>query len=121
MDIQKRIYHTIIDSIFPHKDTIYIWSDTPKKDKFFSNMKNVTLVKTPQEADFLVIKHSLDIKSKGLKFASSYKILKYYKDDILGGFYWQKGRPNILFLEKNLEKHHIILPKSMHDYIESDL
>ena len=82
---------------------------------------NVIIVKTPQEADFLIIKHSLNIKSNGLKFANSYKILKYYRESVIGGFYWQKGRPNILFLEKNLEHNHLILPESMQEYIESDL
>jgi len=45
----------------------------------------------------------------------------YYKKDIVGGFYWQKGRPNILFLKDNIDKYNIKLPSSMKQYIESEL
>jgi hypothetical protein len=44
------------------------------------------------------------------------------KDDrIVGAFFWQKGRPNLLFLRGRLEKAHIILGREFDKYIEDEL
>jgi hypothetical protein len=121
IQIEQKIYQVILSAIFPYDKHIYVWTDTPEKTDFLNSITNVKVVKTPKEADFLILDHTRDIQSDALKFASSYKMLKYYKKDIIGGFYWQKGRPNILFLRDNLQKKYIKLPESMQEYIENDL
>ncbi len=119
--IEQKIYDTILKAVFSHKNSINIWTDSSKKTKFLKLLRYVVIVDTPENADFLIINNTKNIQSNGLKFASSYKMLKYYKNDVIGGFYWQKGRPNILFLRDNLQKKHIFLPETMQEYIENRL
>lgn len=39
--------------------------------------------------------------------------------NVTGAFFWQKGRPNILFYQKRLDKHNIKLDSSFNKYIEN--
>ena len=120
-DVERQIYQNIFHAIFPEKSTIYIWSDDKEKVQLFKNIDKVVVVDAMQKADLLVVCRRLNIKSSRLKFACSYTTLKHYKKSVIGGFYWQKGRPNLLFLAPNLKKEHITLPKSLHQYIDSRL
>ena len=40
--------------------------------------------------------------------------------DVIGAFFWQKGRPNILFYRDRLAKKHIKLDASFEKYIEDE-
>ena len=120
-DIEKKIYTLIIHSVFPTKQEIKIWTDDSKKMSLLNKISSVKLIKDPGNADLLIVKNSLKTPSQALIFTSTYRALEHHEDKAIGGFYWQKGRPNILFLEPNLKKHHIILPNSMDEYLESSL
>ncbi len=118
-DTEKKIYKTILSSIFPKKSTILVWSDNPQKQKILSEIKNVKIADSEEDADILIINKSYDINATNKKiFADGYLVFKHYKDDIIGGFYWQKGRPNLIFLKKNLIDHNISLPNTLKNYIE---
>ncbi len=118
-DTEKKIYKTILSSIFPKKSTILVWSDNPKKQKILSKIANVKIIQNKDDADILIINKSYDINATNKKiFADGYLVFKHYKDAIIGGFYWQKGRPNLIFLRKNLKDHNISLPNSLKNYIE---
>jgi len=121
LEIEKKIYKTIIYSLFPHKEIIKVWSDDKRKKSFLISIQNITIVKNPKNADILIINKPLKHIPNKIIFITNYPILKKYKDIAIGGFYWQKGRPNIIFLEKNLKRFHLNLPQSMQEYIEEDL
>ena len=78
IQVEQKIYNTILDAVFPDNDHIYVWTDVPTKAKLLESIVNVKIVDTPEEADFLILNHTRNIKTNALKFASSYKMLKYY-------------------------------------------
>jgi len=121
INTERRIYQHILHALYPHKESIAIWSDDKSKKAILQNIPKVKLVQDPKKADFVLLNKEKGIDTKGLIFVTDYHLLKYYNKDAIGGFYWQKGRPNILFLKSNLKKHHITLPPNMQEYVEDTL
>jgi len=119
-EYELKILSTIADALFPNTKVVKVWTDTQKSTLFLEKMKKIQIVSTIAEAEILLLTKENDIKSKKMKFVTSYKLLKRYKNTTLGGFYWKKGRPNILFIRKNLIKYKRKLPKSMLKYIEDE-
>jgi len=113
---EVKIYHVIFSSLFPQKDLINVWSDSAKKKETLSQIKCIHFVELQKNADILLLSKTKNLTSDTMKFVTSYKLLKHYKQSAVGGFYWQKGRPNILFLKKNLQKYHLKLPPSLQEY-----
>jgi hypothetical protein len=116
---EVKLYDKIFSSMFPQKAVIKVWSDSDEKVSFLTKIPKVVIVNNQNEADILFVTKQKDIVSQKMKFVTSYQLLKKYRQSAVGGFYWKKGRPNILFLEANLNKYNISLPKSFNEYIES--
>ena len=96
-----RVYiHTNIYSIEQYPGDINIVTDCNKADiALLSTTKNL-----PPECN------------KKILFGSRYSHLK--NPNVIGSFFWQKGRPNILFYKQRLKKHNIKLNPSFDKYIE---
>ena len=120
-DVEAKIYNSILSAIFPTKSNIRVWVDQESKKNILNQIEKVQLVETPADADICLVLESKHLKTKKLMFVGSYSLLKHYKESTIGGFFWQKGRPNIMFLGTNLKKHHIELPTKFDRYIESEL
>ncbi len=121
LQTQREIYKTILSAIFPNKHTVYIWLDDPSKRDIFSKLRNIKIVTNRENADILIVYHTFDINATDKKiFADGYLVFKHYKEKIIGGFYWQKGRPNLVFIRKNLEDFNITLPKNLKEFIEDN-
>ncbi|UCN00631.1 hypothetical protein LCX93_01565 [Sulfurimonas sp. SWIR-19] len=119
-EYELKIYQAIFQALFPNKNVIHVWSDSQTTNRVFTKTRNIQLVTAPAQADILLLGTGENATNlNGLKFATNYKTFKKYKRSLIGGFYWQKGRPNIIFIKRNLEKYHITLPKSMSEYIEN--
>ena len=118
---ELKIYKTLLNNVFPKKQTIKVWSDCPEKKNMFSHLHNIIIVKNINNADIMIVQKQKNLPQNKIIFATNYLILKNYKKEAIGGFYWKKGRPNILFLKANLSRHHINLPPSFNDYIEDSL
>lgn len=85
-----------------------------------SKNKDIITVETCEEAD-IVILHSVDDLSSSC--AKKIVFTDYYKtylnnEDVVGAFFWQKGRPNIVFRREVLEEKSIILSSTFNKYIE---
>ncbi len=92
--------HTDIDSLRKYPGTINIVTDCEKAE--------IVLLSTTKE---------LPIKcNKKILFGSRYSHLK--NQNVVGSFFWQKGRPNILFYKKRLKKYNINLSPSLDKYID---
>jgi hypothetical protein len=115
-----KLYSSILESIFPDKKVIYVWTDLPKGNPIY-DIKKVIFVKEKNKADILMIQNITKIKTNKIKFALSYRVFNKYLHDIIGGFYWQKGRANLIFIKSNLDKYHIKLPHNMQTFIEHKL
>jgi putative cell wall-binding protein len=118
---EQKIYNLIFTGIFPHKYRVHVWVDDTKKREILSGMSKVIVVSSKKDADLLLVAKNFHIVSDKILFVSSYALLKHYRKSVVGGFYWKKGRPNLLFLRKNLSQHHITLPRSLQKYVEEEL
>jgi len=124
LEIEKEIYKIIIQSIFPHKKSITIWTDNPKEFDALIRLKNIKFITNPKYADIVFVSREnsfQNIPPKKIIFVNSYILLKKHKNEAIGGFFWQKGRPNIVFLRQNLQIHHINLSPDFQKYIEDEL
>ena len=121
LSYEAKIYRLTASVLFPNKKIIYVWTDSDKNSKVLRQIPTVKQVEEIEKADILFVTHRTDISSKTMKFVTSYKLLKRYKASAIGGFYWKKGRPNILFLDSSVKKYNVKLPESMHKYIEYKL
>ncbi len=96
--------------------SVYLHKGIESIEKYPGNLKIVTECK---DADIIILSTTSDIPkecSKKLLFGSRYSHLK--NPNVVGSFFWQKGRPNILFYQKRLNAHHIELDSSFNRYIE---
>jgi len=81
---------------------------------------NLNIVTECKDADIIILSTTKGIPkecSKKILFGSRYSHLK--NPNVIGSFFWQKGRPNILFYKKRLEKNNLKLDSSFDKYIEN--
>lgn len=55
-----------------------------------------------------------------LIFTTSLNVLRK-SPKAIGAFYWEYGRPKIVFIQPRLNHYHLTLPKSFHKYIVKDV
>jgi len=120
IESEKKIYKYLLHSIFPNKNIVKVWVDKKSKVPVLQN-RNTEVVQNKNDADILLLFYTKELQTEKILFAGSYKVLKNYKNKAIGGFFWQKGRPNILFLKQNLEKEGVTLPLKLNKYIKEDL
>ena len=80
---------------------------------------NINIVDDCKEADLVILSTTKNIPKEcegKILFGSRYSHMK--NPDVIGSFFWQKGRPNILFYKKRLKEHKIKLDSSFDRYIE---
>ncbi len=119
LEIEKGIYKTILEALFPSKSIVKVWSDEVSKNPLFASIEGVRVVQNKKDADILMLFHTYDIqKSDQAVFANGYLVLQRNKGNAVGGFYWQKGRPNLVFVKNKLQERGITLPKKLQSYIE---
>jgi len=86
-----------------------------------NSLKNLgyTMVNNAKDADFIILKykHKLNKNSNGKVFVLRYELLNEMPQSF-GAFYWQKGRPNIVFISPRVKKEHIKLSKELQEYEE---
>ena len=82
-----------------------------------------TLSATCEDANFIFINKNIDANSichakNTLYFTNNYR--KLLSDErYFGAFFWNKSRPNIVFIQRRLQARHIHLPSSFEQFIES--
>ena len=74
-----------------------------------------------EKADVVLLSSTKNIPTAcndKILFGTRYSHLK--NKHVIGSFFWQKGRPNILFYKDRLQKNHIKLDSSFDKYIETE-
>jgi len=72
------------------------------------------------EADIIIARSMKGLPmecTKKVIFGNSYRVLKS-SPQMVGAFFWSKGRPNIVFYKQRLERHGITLGDEYERYIE---
>lgn len=77
-------------------------------------------VTTCQEADVIIARSIQDLPKEcadKILFGNSYRELRS-TPQMVGAFFWSKGRPNIVFYQQRLQRHAITLGDEYTRYIE---
>ena len=116
LSTEKKIYESFFSALSPkEKPLIYTDKSIPSlqlvSEKF-------SLISDCTQADIIVMaQRPLDERCQDkIVFGTRYRHLR--EPYVVGAFFWQKGRPNIVFLEEALKKHKITLPPELEDYLE---
>ena len=123
-DIEERIYAKIFRTLIPKHQTINVYVDDPQKQEAIGKIPFVHLVPTMEQAHIIILtkpKHLSPKLCDKIILTGNYYLLKTYSSCATGGFFWHKGRPTILFLQSNLNRLHIHLPRSWKKYVEESL
>ena len=114
----QKLYVQILGSVFQERP-IVIFTDKDAQENF-QNTPIFQITNKCDKADVVVGSDysTLDEKCEDIPvFATSYKA---YIDNphSFGAFYWKKGRPQIHFNQKNIERFQLFLPKKFMKYVD---
>ena len=123
-----KMYHGIFSAL-SSKVTIFVYTNDKEYRDVFSYSKRIFLTNELEEADIALITDKRSLKSilyrlkvntnvskKPILFVTDYHFLKE-SDDIVGAFYWRKGRSQLLFIKKRLKQYDITLPKEYQGFL----
>ena len=100
IELYKKIFNTLFNK------NVKVYSD-----------KNIALnlVKDCKQADVLLIYNLKNLpKCDKPLFVTNYK--NFLNTDAIGAFYWRKGRPQLIFRLKTIQKYHLHLSKKLRKY-----
>ena len=116
--LESSIFNKLVSAVTKKTDAkVYFHKNIESLNKYPGELKVVT---DCTKADMVILSTNKDIPAtcKGkILFGTRYSHLK--NKEVIGAFFWQKGRPNILFYEKRLKKNNIKLDSSFDKYIEN--
>jgi len=111
------------------KPMINVYTNDKEYKDVFVYSKRMILSDEPEESDIILITdestlHSVLRKNrieqstneKPILFVTNYRFLKR-STDIVGAFYWRKGRSQLLFIKNRLDEYNITLPKEYEDFL----
>jgi len=122
-----KLYHHLFHSMIQH-ETIKFYTQNREYATVFAHAEHFVLVDKAEDADIVLLTSKKEIEKlkntilpkNTILFTTSYRLLKT-NDDIVGAFYWRKGRSQLLFIRERLEKKNIHLPQSYRKYIIGEL
>lgn len=127
-----KMYHGIFAALSP-KASINVYTKDKEYRNVFSHSKRIFLSDKLEESDIVLIteartlnnvlytiNRNTDVGKKPIIFVTNYHFLKM-SDDIVGAFYWRKGRGQLLFIKNRLKQYDITLPKGYQSFIIDEL
>lgn len=127
-----KMYHGIFSALTPSV-SIAVYTNDKEYREVFRHSKRIFLSDKLEESDIILItnkstlesilyriKANTNVSKKPLLFVTNYHFLEK-SDDILGAFYWRKGRSQLLFIKKRLEQHDITLPEEYQNFMIDEL
>ncbi len=116
--LASSIFNKLVSTVTKKTDAkVYIHKNIQSLNEFPGELEIVTDCK---EADIVILSTTKYIPSTcrdKILFGTRYQHLK--NKNVIGAFFWQKGRPNILFYKDRLNKNNIKLDSSFDKYIEN--
>lgn len=100
-----------------------VWIDYDDSDVDLLELKQLNVVKTCKNAEVLILSSETNIPKYCISkpiLVLDYALLAKHKNAV-SAFFWQKGRPNIVFIEKRLQHFSISLPPSYEKYVEEEI
>ncbi len=130
-DSTLKIYHKLFFSLSP-KAEISVYVNDNEYRQVFLTSKRLRLVSDPKEADIVLITNARtldkvftqnqtsEIGKKPILFVTDYHLLDR-SEEIVGAFYWRKGRSQLLFVKNRLDKYNITLPDEYQKFTVDEL
>ena len=118
--VEAKIIMSMLKSVINHADLL-IYTDSKKIHKTLLN-NDITFVKSCNKANIAILETDTSVtecKNRPV-ITLRYDLLKTYSNSI-GSFFWQKGRPNIVFIEARLRDQNITIDSSFNDFIEDTI
>jgi hypothetical protein len=119
IELEAKIVHKISSDIFKRRANIYIPDISEKSKEIYSKYFDIS--KSCFDADFVFDKNNLSeqecIGAKTIYFTNNYRRLMS-SPKYIGAFFWNKSRPNIVFIKDRLDKKRIYLSSEYKKYIE---
>ncbi len=126
------MYHHVFSAL-TQKSSIRVYTQDAKYRKVFALSKRLVLASDPYQADVVLVTDGSilnevltrsnseeDVDTRPVLFATDYRLLKESKD-IVGAFYWRKGRSQLLFVKNRLVFKHIQLPAEYNKYLIDEI
>ena len=117
IELESAIFNKVLTAVTAkERPKVYIYQHNDSLEKYPGKLQ---LVKDCKDADIVLVStlKNLPKECEGkILFATRYSHL--LNPNVIGAFFWQKGRPNILFYKYRLEEKNIQLDKSFEKYIE---
>jgi len=126
------MYHQIFSALVS-KPMIHVYTDDKEYKKVFAFSKRMVLSNVPEKSDIILItnrstlfkitrerKWDIEKDKVPILFVTDYRFLKS-SFDIVGAFYWRKGRSQLLFIKNRLNAYNITLPKEYEDFTVDEL
>jgi len=121
------MYHQIFSALVS-KPMINVYTDDKEYRKVFATSKRMVLSGDPEKSDIILITNrealfqimrerqwTVAKDEKPILFVTDYRLLKN-SFDIVGAFYWRKGRSQLLFIKNRLNAYNITLPDEYKDF-----
>lgn len=127
-----KMYHGIFVAL-SSKTPIHVYTTDKEYRDVFLHSKQIVLTDTLEESDIALVteertlKNILYVKStngeldkKPVIFVTNYHLLKT-SNEVVGAFYWRKGRSQLLFIKNRLKSYNIILPTEYQSFMVDEL
>lgn len=120
VELEAKIISKMAQAFSAEKIKIYVPEISSNEKKIYEIF--FTVANTCQEANVVFVKKHVDIDtlcSEKDKFFFTNNYQKLLADNrYYGAFFWNKSRPNIVFIKQRLENSNITLPADYQQFIE---
>lgn len=118
--VEAKIIMSMLNSITSHTNLL-IYTDSKKIKKTLLR-DEITFINDCNSADIAILESDeIVTKCKNTTIITlKYDLLKIYLNSV-GSFFWQKGRPNIVFIESRLRDKNITIDSDFHDFVEENI
>ncbi len=120
-ELKAMLLEAVAGLLNENRERVYVYIQDERLKDLSRYFKKVVAVENCFDADMVfakdVEKLSKECRAKKI-FATRYSSYKKSKDISMGAFFWQKGRPTIIFNKRVLSRFHIVLPDKFKKYEE---
>ena len=126
------MYHGIFTALSAKAPINLYIKDKEYRDVFIHS-KKIVLTNTLEESDIALMTEERTLKDilhtknrnrnldkKPIIFVTNYHYLKI-SEEIVGAFYWRKGRSQLLFIKNRLKQYNITLPEEYQSFMIDEL
>lgn len=119
-DITAKVYGTVFSELYQNRDLVYVYIQDNSYLKYF-NKKSIKATFDISKATVALVSSAKELEkvvsqNRDLAIFTTKQRILYKSDNVIGGFYWTKGRRQLIFIEERLNRYHISLPDEYKRY-----